>query len=40
MPMRMDAGKRATICNRQRDTARKLYRAGLLTEEGLAKVFP
>jgi len=36
----MNAGKRATIGDRQRDAAKKLYRAGLLSKEGLAKVLP
>ena len=40
MPMRMSAGKRAKIGDRQRDTAKSLYRAGLLSKNGLEKVPP
>ena len=35
LPLRMNESKNAKIGDRQRDMARKFYRAGLLSKEGL-----
>jgi len=38
MPGRMNSSKSAKIGDRQRDIAKKLFHAGLLSKEGLAAV--
>ena len=38
MPLRMNEGKSAKIGDRQRDLAKKLYQAGLLSKKGLEAV--
>jgi hypothetical protein len=38
MPLRMNEKKNAKIGDRQRDTAKKFYRAGLLSRKGLEAV--
>jgi hypothetical protein len=40
MPLRMNEKKNAKIGSRQRDLAKKLYRAGLLSKKGLEAVRP
>jgi hypothetical protein len=39
MPLRMNEQKNATIGSRQRDLAKKLYQAGLLSRKGLEAVY-